>query len=88
MMQIDNVPGGKSSTTTFAAQGAVREMIANGARFRVLRRAGQIPTFVYELPQSGDRLRCRALIRDAKARGGTYWAAFFAEIVLHEATPC
>jgi hypothetical protein len=70
-----------------AAHRAVREMLANGARFKILRREGREDSFIYELPDGGDRERCRAVVQDAKERGGAYWRAFFGSIRAYAGGP-
>ncbi len=60
---------------------AVDEMVAAGARFTVTRRDDGTQGFLYGLPHGGDQARCRALIREAKDRGGAYWDAFHQTVI-------
>ncbi len=64
------------------ARRAVEEMADCGAVFRVQRRADNLPGWTYELPDGGgDREACRQIIKDAKQRGGTFWAEFVRAII-------
>ncbi len=60
---------------------AVSDMVANGAIFHVQHRSDDLQHWTYELPHGGDRLRCRAIIRNEKERGGQFWAAFVDRII-------
>lgn len=70
-----------------AARRAVREMLANGAQFKILRRESREDSFIYELPAGGDRAKCRAIIEHAKSGGGAYWNAFFGSIKAYAGGP-
>lgn len=51
---------------------AVRKMVMLGAAFKILRREGRAPSFVYTLPpgaSDSDRERCRRIVADVKATG-------------------
>jgi hypothetical protein len=71
------------SGDTQAARVAVDEMVANGALFRVTRRDDGTNGFLWELPQGGNRSRCRDIIAEAKQAGAGYWQAFIDAIVEH-----
>jgi len=79
LLNSSHTPNPGSEQT--AARLAVGEMMSNGARFTITRRADGAAHWLYELAPGGDRARCRRIIKDAKARGGAYWDAFHQAIV-------
>jgi hypothetical protein len=52
---------------------AIKDMLANGAVFRVLWRDG-LPDVEYELPRGGDRFRCRVAM--LRMRAWPHWPVF------------